>query len=191
MEEDDNEVKGPLMFCVTKVMNPGPAKIGKLGEGINLPVVVIVSTLMWMASTAIVFMMTAFVIFQSFLATIIAGVTGAAVGKFLDQWSPLKGEKILTWAGLALTTRADSLKVDGQRARVYIGTVMVGKIPAGKIRAVSNCVEIVPGSVDDSFHPLSQDGEMKTLPWPQPARLPASDAARTFSMPKSPHDAVM
>lgn len=169
---DETVIEGPLMFCATRVMNPGPAKIGRLSDGVNLARTIVISTAIWTAGGAAAVGLPVLMITNNLMYSVVGFILGAVIGKFLDHWSPLRGERILTWAGLSLSTRADSIKVDGQRARVYIGTAMVSRQPAGRMQTVLRCAEVVPGSTDNAFKPLSDDKTHATLPWPQATEVP-------------------
>lgn len=151
------------MFCVTKVMDVGPMKIAKLAEGMVLPRTVEVRPFMWKIAGLSATGSVAFVVTGLSMWTAAACVLGWNAFRMLSSVAPLKGESLAAWASLAVSARLESVVVDGERVRVYIGTAPVGRLAAGPMTVVPTCAEVLPGAVDDLWGPLG-DGAVPAEP---------------------------
>lgn len=165
------------MFCVTKVMDTGPFKIAKLSEGLVLPKTVEVRPFMWKAAGLVIMGFAAFQVAGLSFWTGLACVLGWNSFKLLSSWSPLPGESLATWITLSASARANSVIVDGERVRVYIGTAPVGRLAAGKIEVRPSCTDVTAGTVDDLWGPADT---------PSPPWRPGSHQAPSNPSPFAP-----
>jgi hypothetical protein len=161
---------GPVMLCATKVLKPGPARVGKIAGNIALPRTVEVPVLLAGGGGFIAGVLFAAVFLGSFVSVMVSGMVGAGLGWVAVTYSPLKGESLGKWAGLEVASRVRRVKVDGQRVRVYVGVCAVTDVPRGYIRVVGGAVNVAAGSVDDRgrFVDLS-DEPVVLVPPPQPS----------------------
>ena len=156
----ENEVRGPVMLAATSVLKQAPARISRLGAGIQLPRTVPIKTLIVCGITGLL----AVVLTGSFLGyhlrgVLIAGVLGGAVGWCAVTYQPMRGETLMKWVGLEVLSFKDRrVKIDGKRARAYVGICPVETIARGRITIAHGHAEVAPGSVDErgGVVPLSE-----------------------------------
>ena len=163
----DNERHGPLMLAATAVLNPGPARISRLGPGIKLPRTVPIRTLISVGAGAILFLLPTFVFLSMDLRnTAIAAVLGGGTGWFIITYSPMKGESMSKWMGLEASARySRKLTIDGQRAQAYIGICPITQLARGPIRIQMGHANVPAGSVDERGGTIRpEDREIGLLP---------------------------
>lgn len=136
------------MFAATRVINPGPTRIGQIGNSFTLPRTVPIVVLIACAIGAVTatLLMAAFT--RSVSSLIAAAGVGGTVGWAMVSWSPLRGESLAKWAGLKAATVHDRRLVNGQMAKVYVGVAPVTRLAAGRIRIQQGHFDVAAGSVD-------------------------------------------
>lgn len=145
------EPNGPVMLAATAVLKPGPARISRIGPGIQLPRTVPIKTLIVVVVGMALGVITALAIFGGQLRSVmIAGVIGGAIGWFLVNYSPLKGESLTRWIGLEASALRDRrLTIDGERAQAYVGICPLSQLARGKTVIARGHADVAPGSVDE------------------------------------------
>jgi hypothetical protein len=178
------------MLCATKVLKPGPARIGSIGAGITLPRTVPVPVLIAAAVGTLLGLGLGLVVFDDFSYILITGVLGGAAGWVAVNYSPLRGESLGRWASLEVTSRLRSVRVNGQVARVYVGVCLVPDVAAGEVRIVPGAFNVKAGTVDERgrfvdaaipltapppspYQPTTAHGQAPSPGWP-PTAAPAS-----------------
>lgn len=147
---------GPVMLAATQVMRPGRTRIGKLGGNVTLPRTV---PLVSLITGAVGFLLGA--VFGLALAggsitgLMYGGTFGAAGGVFVVTYSPMKGESMLTWFGLTVTSRRRQVKVDGKPVTLFVGVYPIARPPAGPVTIVRGATRIPPSQFDERGVQLS------------------------------------
>jgi hypothetical protein len=149
------EPQGPVMICVTNILRPPPARVGKITDNLVLPRTIelrkliaggvgfFTGMLLWM-------LVIGFFTGHSFVSLAVTAGLFSFLAVFLMSWSPLRGESFTTWLGLssnALT--ADRVRIDGLRVRAYIGVAPLHATAGGKTRVLPGAVDVPLGSVDE------------------------------------------
>lgn len=183
------------MLCATKVLKPGPARIGSIGGGITLPRTVPVPVLIAGGIGFTLGVAFGLVILGSFFTALTTGALGAAAGWVAVSYSPLRGESLGRWAGLEVTARLRRVKVNGKTARVFIGICPAPDVAAGMVHIIPGAIDVMPGSVDDrgrfvveSDRPLVPIARPPQTPFPsgQPVATQPLVAAPPVPYPAGP-----
>lgn len=129
--DDEQASAGPAMLVCTRLLRPGPARIGSLGKNVHLPRSVQVNVLI-----AGAIMMVPGLIVGVILSKIAGGITtivvGAAAGAFagymMVSWSPYRRESLVKYAAVTLQSRQGrvTLTCDGVGERAADVTADVG-----------------------------------------------------------------
>jgi hypothetical protein len=157
------ELQGPVMICVTNILRPPPARVGKITESLVLPRTVelrkliaggvgfFVGLVFWM-------MVVGFFTGHSFVSMLVTAGLFSFLAVFLLSWSPLRGESFTTWLGLSSNTlAADRVRIDGLRVRAYIGVAPLHATAAGRTRMLPGAVDVPLGSVDERGVPYPKE----------------------------------
>ena len=139
---------GPLMFCATKVLSPGPTRISRVTNHITLPRTVAVPVLIASTIGAFLGFITMLIVTRSLTSLMMASVLGGAAGWVAASWSPLKGESFAKWLGLKVRATGGRMTVDGELVRVHIGVAPAHRIAAGRTRVLPGAVTVRDGTVD-------------------------------------------
>lgn len=152
------------MFCATKVVNPGPTRVGRITKSIVLPRTVPLVTLIASAVGALAMLLLVVVFTRSLQSMILGLGFGAALGWAFVSYSPLQGESLAKWFGLKFTSYQDRMVVQGKSVRVHIGVATVNRLAQGGLRISPGSINVAPGTtgadgrfVDD----FSPDGTMR------------------------------
>lgn len=147
----ENSENGPMMLVATSVLKPPPARISKLGAGIQLPRTVEIKTLIVCGVLSLVSVLSVGLLFGFGLQRVfITAAIGAMIGWLAVSYSPLKGESLVKWATLILGRRIGKQVREGtERLTVYIGVSPVVKRASGLLTISHGFGEVAPGSVDE------------------------------------------
>lgn len=139
------------MLAATSVLNPGPARISRLGPGIKLPRTVPIRTLIATGCGIIGGLIPTLIVLGAEVRSMfIAAALGGTAGWVLVTYSPLQGESMGRWIGLeASALRTRRMTIEGKRAQAYIGICPVTQLARGTIRIQSGHANVAPGSVDE------------------------------------------
>lgn len=149
---------GPLMIAATKILKPGPTRIARLVPGVTLPRTIPITTLFvtfGFAAFGLLVMLT-LPFFNSLTSILTGTVLFGGLGVVVTTYSPLKGESMLRWFGLEISSRRQRIEMNGEPAKVYIGLCAIDRVAVGEIRILPSAVEVPPGSVDSRGLPLKQ-----------------------------------
>lgn len=194
MQEDKSR---PLMLCATTVLNPGPARVGRIGGGITLPRTVEIRVLAAAGIGVAIGVLLASLVGAGFRGVLLFASFGAILGWLVISYSPLKGESLGLWAALEVRARLRSVKVDGEPAQVYVGICRVPDVAAGKVHVVPGAISVTEGSVDErgrfvaSAIPFAPTTPQRRSPSPgyrQPAQTPPppNGASAGYHRPRRP-----
>lgn len=134
------------MFCATKVVNPGPTRVGRITKSFVLPRTVPLVTLIASALGALVTLILVLIFSRSLQSGILATALGAGLGWAFVSYSPLKGESLAKWFGLKFTSYQDRTTVAGRNVKVYIGVALVNRMAQGGLRIVPGSLNVSPGT---------------------------------------------
>jgi hypothetical protein len=137
------------MICATRALKPGPMRIGRIAGDMVLPRTVPIVSLLAGGGGALFGLL----IGASFLgiqgALYFATLLGAA-GVGLVTYSPLKGQSLLTWLGLNLSSRLGGrVERDGELYRVAVGICPLPAVPAERVRIRFGAANVAPSSYDE------------------------------------------
>ena len=136
---------GPVMLVCTSVLRRAPLRIGGLGERITFHRTVRVAVIAYGAAGVFLgFVIGALVtIFVGgFNLIVYATAGGGMLGVAAESWSPLRGESMLRWLGLMVTTSARRrVEMEGASRRVYIGLCALNRVAAGPVHLRGAAVE--------------------------------------------------
>lgn len=130
------------MIIATKVMKPGRARVGKLGNNITLPRTVTVVSLLAGLGGSLFGAVLGIILGPTVRSVLLGAAFGAAVGVVLVNYSPLEGESLLTWMGLTLKARRKRIYVNGQQVRLAIGICPVTRSALGPVRIQRGAVNV-------------------------------------------------
>lgn len=146
VEHDDAD--RPIMFCATQVFNPGPTRIGTIGNHVTLPRTVPLVSLIAAAAGAFFSVVLMVVFTRSFSSLIAAAGIGGSIGWIVMSWSPLRGESFARWLGLTVTSFTDRRRINGQMVRVSVGVAPVNRLAGGRTTVIPGSFDVAPGTVD-------------------------------------------
>jgi hypothetical protein len=130
------------MIIATKVMKPGRARVGKIGNNITLPRTVTIVSLLAGLGGALFGALVGIVVGPSTRSVLLGAAFGAVVGVVLVNYSPLEGESLLKWLGLTLKARRQRIYVNGQQVRLAIGICPVSRSALGPVRIQRGAVNV-------------------------------------------------
>lgn len=122
------------MLAATKLLRPGPTRVGSLGR-ITLPRTVRLRSLVsWVVGG------TGGLLIGAVVAAVLGGLTplaigvfvGAGLGHVVTNVEPLPGENVLTYLRLASTSQRNRVVLNGARTRVVLRAAEDGP-PAGPV----------------------------------------------------------
>jgi hypothetical protein len=144
-----DEINAIPMIIATKVMKPGRARIGSIGNAITLPrtvsIVSLVAGLIGLLAGAVF----GLILGPSMRTILMGAVFGAAIGVVVVNYSPLKGESLLTWFGLTVKAKRQQIYVNGQPVRLSIGICPVTRAAVGPVRIQKGAINIPPTQYDE------------------------------------------
>ncbi len=142
---DESTRTGPVMLVCTSVLRRAPLRIGGLGERITFHRTVRVAVIAYGAVGVFVGFVAGALIsifVGGFNLIVYATATGGMLGVAAESWSPLRGESILRWLGLMVTTSARrQVEMEGASRRVYIGLCALNRVAAGPVHLRGAAVE--------------------------------------------------
>lgn len=147
----EHETRGPMMLAATSVLKQAPARVSRLGAGIQLPRTVPVKTLVVCLLSGL-FMIGLSGVFLGYQlrSILVSGVLGGGAGWFVVTYQPLEGETFLKWLGLEFFALKDRrARIDGRRAQAYVGICPITQTARGKIIIAHGHANVAPGSVDE------------------------------------------
>lgn len=150
-----SDVTGPAMLAVTNILRPPRARVGKITENFVLPRTIELRKLLVGGAGVFVGLLfwlffLGFIVGHTLMPMLFSGAFFGALSIFLISWSPLRGESFARWLGLSASTiRADRVRVDGIRARAYLGIAPLQYTAAGRTRILSGAANVPAGSVDE------------------------------------------
>lgn len=137
------EPDGHLMLAATKLLRPGPTRVGSLGR-ITLPRTVRLRSLVsWVIGG------TGGLLVGAVVAAVLGGLTplaigvfvGAGLGHVVTNVEPLPGENVLTYLKLASTSQRNRVALNGTKTRIVLRSLDEGppdgSVPAEVARAGS------------------------------------------------------
>lgn len=145
----DQQDSGATMIAATAVLRNHKTRIGKIGGNITLPRAVELQTIVAVGLGMLVGLILVAFVNPSFRTYMYAAVFGGAIGYFLVNYSPLQGESMLKWMGLALNAKRQQVKIDGQPVRLAIGVAYISEPARGKVRFVRGAVTVPPSQFDE------------------------------------------
>lgn len=165
------------MLVCTSVLRRAPIRIGGLGERITFHrtvrlAAVVAGALGGLAGLFLGGVVSVFV--GGFNALLYSSVVGVMCGLAAESWSPLRGESMLRWFGLMVTTSARRrIDVNGTAKRAYIGLCALSRVAHGPVqfRGAADELEGSPGN-----GPLLRPGPVR-------ARQPRMDGAGPHTTP--------
>lgn len=138
------------MLAATKLLRPGPTRIGSLGR-ITLPRTVRLRSLVsWMLGGA------GGLVVGALVGAVLGGITPLAIGFFLGaglghvvtNLEPLPGENVLSYLRLASTSQRNRVVLNGTRTRIVLRPLgdepPAGDVPVEVARAGSVVAYAVP-----------------------------------------------
>lgn len=152
--EEHEQLKGPLMICMTSALKPPPARIAKIGENFVLPrsvplvqaAAAIAGALLGLLIFSFTLPLFGFSLFRFLIFLIVFGF----IGVLLVIWSPLKGESFATWIGLSIGRfKLKKPTINGLPVKAYIGIAPLQSSASGTVHIVSGAVDMALGSVDE------------------------------------------
>lgn len=157
MSDEEHQDTALLMLAATKVINPGPARISKIGFGIVLPRAIEIRQLAAGFIGALVLFIPSLIFVGEVRSMMFAIGIGASLGLLAVTWSPLRNESLATWLGLEVasrTRRNGAVTPDGRPARAYVGVAPLPRLAVGPARIVAGAVDVPPGSVNERGLPV-------------------------------------
>lgn len=148
MSEND-QVSGPVMLCVTKVMDPGGLRIARLWGNVTLPRTVPVKSLIAGGSGALFGLFIGALLGGGVPGLTYGGVFGAGSGIALVSWSPLKNETFWRWLTLHYETRRRQITVDGRPVIVAVGICRISTPARGSVRIAPGAINVPPSQRDE------------------------------------------
>lgn len=146
-EEKDPEQDGPLLLMLADVLAKPPRVYASPMLGRNIQVKGIVY--------AVLFAALGFVLgipFKLILGTWLISYWGAALvgalGVFIANTTPLKGEKVGTWLRLLAGSYVGRVDMDGERCKLYLDVAPITELEIGDYLIQSATVPVDPGLVD-------------------------------------------
>jgi len=152
------ETKGPLMLSMTAYLRPR-TRIGKL-FGVSLIRTIPLNQALAGFVGAIIGLVIASPLLPllGFQAVAAGLALGAAGGALSIEKSPYKGENSFRYLLTKVIARQNSIKVDGERQRVYMGICPLRELALGEVDMVSLSVDVAPGAVDERGAPRHWTG---------------------------------
>jgi len=161
---------GPPMVVVTNVIQPGPARIGKLTKRIVLPRTVRLSALISTGAGSIIGGLLAAAL-SGFDGFIIGVIIGAVLGYGAVTWSPYPGETVWSFAGVMLVRLARTasgfvnVHQTGHTRYWYqafpAGKTYLGTAPCTHHRPLGRFF-LIPGAVDVHPENIDERGALRT-----------------------------
>jgi hypothetical protein len=142
-----DEPRGPRMVIATRVMNPGPARVGKLAGGFSLPRTVELPTLIAAVVGGCVGLMLG-AMFGGIQALLYGAAIFSALAVFVMTYSPLEGESMVRWLGLTALSRTQQMVFAGETVQVSIGVCPIDPVHDGPVRIVAGHVNVAAGQYD-------------------------------------------
>lgn len=138
------------MVCATSAIDTGPARVGHVAGKITLPRTVELPTAIATVAGAFVGLIVAATIpggsIQKWVFSILFF---AAVGYFLMNFSPMRGESLAKWLGLQVSTLRRSRMVNGKPVIIAIGSKVASREVLGEFRLVRSAVHVPVGAYDE------------------------------------------
>lgn len=141
------DVRGPVMLSATRIMKPGPARVGRLFGDVTLPRTVELPTLAAGATGAVLGLVIGLV-FGGLRAALYGATIFGALGVFLVTYSPLEGESMARWLGLTLRSKRQQTKWRGEVVQVSVGICPIDPGVQGPVRIVPGSVDVPPTQYD-------------------------------------------
>lgn len=145
----EQEVRGPVMICATRVMKAEGIRIGRISRDITLPRTVRLVTAVSTLAGALVLVVLAALFGAAWNQLIYAAFIGGTVGYFITTFSPLRGETLATWVTLQILSARTSRRIDGRPVMLSVGVATAQRLPAGKVQLRRGAVKVAPGTVDE------------------------------------------
>ncbi len=143
------------MLVCTSVLRRAPIRIGGLGERITFHRTVRLAAVVAGCLGALVGLVLGgllAVFFGGFNTLLYSTVVGVMCGLAAESWTPLRGESMLRWFGLMVTTSARRrIDVDGTAKRAYIGLCALTRVAYGPVQFRGAADEV---EVDGDGEPL-------------------------------------
>src|SRR5690606_7625773 len=124
----DEQVRGPVMICATRVLRSEGARIGRI-VGIQLPRTVKIVNLFAVLGGSGLGLLVAAIVNPGLSSLLYGMVFGGAAGWFMISYSPLPGESLAKWFELQLNTKRRSRYVNGKRVTLAVGGAYLPSLP--------------------------------------------------------------
>lgn len=117
MAEDgkEKEPSGPVMLAATRVLHPGPVRIGSLSKNVTLPRTVQLNVVLAGAFCAVPGLVVGLMFGQiagGWSTAILGALAGAFIGKILVTWSPYEKESLARFFTVVTKNRKGRIEVD-------------------------------------------------------------------------------
>lgn len=146
---DEQQQTGPVMLCVTRVMNPGGLRIARLWGNVTLPRTVPVKTLVAGGIGVCFGVLLSLAIAPGLNGSLYGAIFGGAGGIALASWSPLQNESLWRWLSLNYETKRRQITVDGRAVIIAVGICRLSAPARGQVRLVSGSVNVPPSQRDE------------------------------------------
>ena len=146
-EEQQLKITGPPMLIATRVLDPGPARVGRLFGNLTLPRTVELPTLM-ITGAALFFGIVVGAIVGGLTAMLYGGMFFGIGGYILATYSPLEGESMLRYLGLSIRSSQNTVRIGDEKFQVAVGTHPIPVPQPGRRRVVASMVDVPPSQYD-------------------------------------------
>lgn len=114
-DDATSKTSGPVMLATSKVLDPGPTRIGSLGKNVTLPRTVQLNVLIAGVICAVPGAVVGVILSQiigGFSMIVLGALAGGFVGYVLVSWSPFQNESLVRFFTVQARTRTDRIETD-------------------------------------------------------------------------------
>lgn len=144
------EPSGPVMLAATRVLHPGPVRIGSLSKNVTLPRTVQLNVILAGAVCAVPGLLFGMLVGQfvgGWTVAILCALAGAFVGKLAVTWSPYEKESMTRFVSVVAQNRKGRIEVD------CVGAGQIGEDRSDDVAVCPSCLREVPIRPDGAVRP--------------------------------------